>query len=113
MDLLYVPRFRLGQRDRKTAGRPGSPSRTFCSTFFFSGALACTPASACVHLEDSCLAVPLSRTRRLALFNFRDQLGDSCERSCTKPVVGTWKIGASGSLLMATMFFRALLPAKC
>lgn len=39
--------------------------------------------------------------------------GTALNKSATKPMSATWKMGASGSLLMATMVFESFMPARC
>ncbi len=39
--------------------------------------------------------------------------GTRVNRSPTRPMSATWKIGASSSLLIATMIFESFMPARC
>lgn len=39
--------------------------------------------------------------------------GTALNRSATRPISATWKMGASASLLMATIVFESFIPAKC
>ncbi len=39
--------------------------------------------------------------------------GIALNKSATSPKSATWKIGASGSLLMATIVLESFIPAKC
>jgi hypothetical protein len=39
--------------------------------------------------------------------------GTTLNRSPTRPISATWKIGASSSLLMAMMVFESFIPARC
>src|SRR5438067_2620971 len=45
--------------------------------------------------------------------NFSVSSGTSLNRSPTSPRSATWKIGASSSLLIATMSFESFMPARC
>ena len=39
--------------------------------------------------------------------------GTASKMSATRPKSATWKIGASSSLLIATMIFESFIPARC
>ena len=39
--------------------------------------------------------------------------GTTLNRSPTKPISATWKIGASSSLLIAMIVFESFIPARC
>lgn len=39
--------------------------------------------------------------------------GTAWNRSATRPTSATWKIGASGSLLIATITLLSFMPARC
>lgn len=39
--------------------------------------------------------------------------GTALNKSATSPWSATWKIGASGSLLIATIVFESFIPARC
>ncbi len=39
--------------------------------------------------------------------------GTTSNRSPTRPISATWKMGASSSLLMATMALESFIPARC
>ena len=45
--------------------------------------------------------------------SFSVSSGTILNRSPTRPMSATWKIGASSSLLMATMVFESFIPARC
>lgn len=46
-------------------------------------------------------------------YNFSVISGTALNRSATKPKSETWNIGASGSLLIATIVLESFMPAKC
>ncbi len=39
--------------------------------------------------------------------------GTAWNRSATRPMSATWKMGASGSLLIATIVLESFIPARC
>ncbi len=39
--------------------------------------------------------------------------GTTVKRSPTRPISATWKMGASSSLLIATMTLESYIPARC
>src|SRR4051794_10289056 len=45
--------------------------------------------------------------------NFSVSSGTSLNKSPTRPRSATWKIGASSSLLMATISLESFMPARC
>lgn len=47
------------------------------------------------------------------IYNFSVSSGTALNKSATRPWSATWKIGASGSLFIATMVFESFMPAKC
>lgn len=47
------------------------------------------------------------------VYSFPVNSGTALNKSATSPWSATWKIGASGSLLMATMVLESFMPAKC
>lgn len=51
--------------------------------------------------------------RRQNYFIFSSISGTALNKSATNPQSETWKIGASGSLFMATIVFESFIPAKC
>ena len=46
-------------------------------------------------------------------YSFSVSSGTILNRSPTRPMSATWKIGASSSLLMATIVFESFIPARC
>lgn len=46
-------------------------------------------------------------------YNFSVSSGTALNKSATSPWSATWKIGASGSLLIATIVLESFIPAKC
>lgn len=75
--------------------------------------------------NDTCSTRTRTRTRLLLnppspsqlpppyFFTCSANLGTASNKSATKPTSATWKIGASGSLLMATIILDSFIPAKC
>ena len=61
----------------------------------------------------SCLTWKIWLPHGPALVNFPWSRGRIWKRSPTRPSAATWKIGASSSLLIVTMTFEALMPARC
>jgi hypothetical protein len=51
--------------------------------------------------------------RARILYSFSVSSGTILNRSPTRPTSATWKMGASSSLLMATMTFESFIPARC
>lgn len=49
----------------------------------------------------------------LLIYTFDVSSGTALNKSATKPKSDTWKIGASGSLFIATIVFESFIPAKC
>ena len=56
--------------------------------------------------RPSCIAA-------IAPYSLPVSSGTSVNRSPTRPTSATWKIGASSSLLMATMILESFMPARC
>merc|ERR1719245_2823846 len=52
-------------------------------------------------------------SNRIALYILSCISGTALKRSATRPKSATWKMGASASLLMATISFESFMPAKC
>lgn len=52
-------------------------------------------------------------TSQAAYFNFSVSSGTFSNKSPTRPTSATWKMGASGSLLIAAMTLLSFMPARC
>ena len=53
------------------------------------------------------------RSRFRSAYSFSVSSGTTLKRSPTRPKSAIWKIGASSSLLMATITFESFMPARC
>ena len=55
----------------------------------------------------------ISVRRRTKPYNFSVSSGTNLNKSPTRPKSATWKIGASSSLLIATINLESFIPARC